>query len=91
MDALKRTLVAARLTQVLLIKRDSQKNQAQHCTRFRVPSPLLTHFLLADAKYFPSVKFRSRIRNVAYIIKSTRMIQRCVPSKSLVFSKPPQV
>jgi hypothetical protein len=40
----KRTLVAARLTQVLLIERDSPKNQSKHCARFRVPSGLLTRF-----------------------------------------------
>jgi hypothetical protein len=38
----KRTLVAARLTQVLLIQRDSTRNQTKHCERHNYRIPVCT-------------------------------------------------
>jgi hypothetical protein len=86
----KRTLVAARLTQVLLIERDSQKNQAKHCTRFRVPSLLLTRFLRADEKYFPNARAQSSMRNVAYIIKKHKDDPEVRSSQNVGFLVPPR-
>jgi hypothetical protein len=49
----KHTLVAARLTQVLLIERDSKKNQTKHCKPSRFCSTL---FCVQTTSTFPTQK-----------------------------------